>query len=462
MRRRLAVLVVAAFAAAGCGADAGAATTWAGSFRLPAGRRALDVSLTLDGARATVSLAAGHAGATDVAATVRGKRIRFALPGRPARLLFDGRVRGRTLAGSVRQGALRGTFRVVRGSAGVLPYLGLYRGGAGAATLVVPEGLAPWLAELPGGAIHGLGPRLTVGARLGDTAGDGSLAADAAGLTWTRGDSTVRYDRVPLRQEEVRFGALAGTLTLPAGTGPFPAVAMVHGSGVQTRAELQTFVFFAALHGIAVLAYDKRGVGQSGGAYPGELAAEQTIDVLAQDAQAAVRFLARQPEVDARRVGLLGDSQAGWIIALAAAREPAVGWAVALAGPTIDVGRTDAWGDVAGKGESPPSAPLDRLEADVRARPPSGFDPRPFLARLAIPALWIYGDSDRNVPTSLCVEALEQLVPGHDYSWVVLHTTHTLLDLPSGLNRDIPRSRGFAVGLYGAIEDWLRRHGLGV
>jgi len=66
-----------------------------------------------------------------------------------------------------------------------------------------------------------------------------------------------------------------------------------------------------------VLADDKRGVGQSTGAYPGERASAATLDVLARDAQREVRYLASQPKIDGSRVGLLGDSQAGWIIALA-------------------------------------------------------------------------------------------------------------------------------------------------
>jgi pimeloyl-ACP methyl ester carboxylesterase len=278
------------------------------------------------------------------------------------------------------------------------------------------------------------------------------LNVRAGNLVW----GTKTYARVPLRQEEVRVGALAGTLTLPPGEGPFPAAVWLHGSGVQTRAEAQVFALFCALHGIAVLAYDKRGVGQSIGVYPGERATESTVDVLARDGQAAARFLAAQPEVDPKRVGLIGDSQAGWLIALAAAREPAVRWAVALAGPAVDVGRTDLWGELAGKGETEPSGSFADIEARVRATAPSGFDPRPFLARLAIPVLWVYGDSDRNVPTTLSVEALEQLRGAHDFSWTILPTTHTLLDLPSGLNRDIASSRGFARGLFAALGDWLQ------
>src|SRR5207244_289981 len=136
-----------------------------------------------------------------------------------------------------------------------------------------------------------------------------------------------RYTRVALRQREIRVGVDAATLTLPQGAGPFPAVAMVHGSGPQTREEFQAFAAYCELLGIAVLADDKRGVGQSGGVYPGERASDSTIDVLARDAQVEARFLAALPGIDPARVGLLGDSQAGWIIALAAAREQAIRWA---------------------------------------------------------------------------------------------------------------------------------------
>ncbi|MDX6513667.1 MAG: uncharacterized protein QOE36_3171 [Gaiellaceae bacterium] len=457
-------LAIAATLAAGCGSTAQAATrTWTGTFRLPASGKPVSLSVVLAGTRATVALAPGHAGEQTVAASVRRGRVRFALPGRPARIVFDGRIRGSRISGSVAQAKLRGSFRLVPGKAGVLPLLGVYRGSGGTAAMLVRPagGFPPWLVELPSGDVHGVGATLTVGTRIGDLSGGGTLRRDGARLFWTRAGGTTFYERVRLRQEEVRVGTLAGTLTLPEGQGPFPAVAMVHGSGPQGRDELQTFVDFCALHGIAVLAYDKRGNGQSGGLYPGERATPETVDVLARDAEAAARFLARQPEVDRTRVGLLGDSQAGWITALAASREPAIRWAVLLVGPTIDVGRTDDWASLAGKGLAPPSAPLDQLLAQVRKEAPFGFDPRPALARLTIPVFWIFGDSDRNISTALSVDALEALRPGHDFSWVVLGgTTHTLLDLPSGLNQDIPASRGFARGLYTSIEGWLSSHGI--
>lgn len=428
--------------------------SWVGTYTLPAGSDPVDVAVRLQGAGAVVALGRGHAASTRVAVTLRGTRLRFVFPGD---VVFDGSLRGGTVAGAVRQGTLRGTFRLRRGSSRVLPLLGLYRSADGkVVTVEQATGFPPWLVELPSGAVHGIGPSLGVGERLGDTSGYGTLVADATGLTW-RG---TRYARVALRQREVRIGALAATLTLPPGDGPFPAAAMVHGSGPNTREEFQAFAAYCASLGIAVLAADKRGIGQSLGRYPGERATDPTIDVLARDAQAEARYLARLPQVDPRRVGLLGASQAGWIIALAAAREPAIRWAVPLVGPTASVGETDLWGELAGKSQAPPSAPAAELLRQVRAQGRSGFDPQPQLATLAIPVLWVFGDDDRNVPTQLCVERLQTLQAGHDFSWVVLHSTHALLELPTGLYSSLGRSRGFVEGLYPALGEWLGSRGI--
>src|SRR5581483_100057 len=113
-------------------------------------------------------------------------------------------------------------------------------------------------------------------------------------------------------------------IELPSGATPFPAVAMVHGAGPRTRDEFDVFTAYLALHGVAVLADDKRGVGESTGLYPGDEASEANIDLLAHDAQREVRFLAALPQIDKRRIGLFGDSQAGWISPLAASRDPAI------------------------------------------------------------------------------------------------------------------------------------------
>ena len=430
---------------------------WTGTFALPATASPVAIDVRVQGgARAIVSLGPGHAAAQRIAVTLHGQRIRFVLPGLPQNVVFDGTMRGGRLEGGVRQGALRGTFSLRRGVSKIVELLGVYRSASGAGVAVTEaDGLPPTLIEFPSGAVHGVGSSLTVGARLGDTRGNGEIVTDAGGFTW----KGTHYTRLALRQREVRVGVDAATLTLPPGAGPFSAVAMVHGSGPRTRDEFDIFTAYLALNGIAVLADDKRGVGESLGVYPADASAAN-IDLLAHDAQKEVAFLATVPQVDKARIGLFGDSQAGWISPLAASRDPLVHWLVSNSGPTVSVGETDDWGALAGESESPPAGTRAQMLAQVRKDGPSGFDAGPSLRRLAIPALWMFGSDDRNVPTELCVERLQALKPGHDFSWVVLPTAHTPLVLPTGLLSSLPRSPGFDPGFFPALGDWLRGHGL--
>jgi pimeloyl-ACP methyl ester carboxylesterase len=432
------------------------AADWTGAYSLPASAQPVAISVRLHGAHATVSLGPGHASATEVVAAIKGAHVRFAFPGLPQNVAFDGTVRGGRLAGSVRQGKLRGTFSLRRGVSRVVRQLGVYRSDAGAGVaLTEADGLSPFLIELPSGATHGVGPSLTVGNRLGDTRGNGAIAVDATGFTW----NGTHYARLPLRQREVRVGADAATLTLPPGAGPFPAVAMVHGSGARTRDEFDIFTAWFALNGVAVLADDKRGVGESGGSFV-DAATASNIDRLALDAQEEVRFLAKLPQIDAKQIGLFGDSQAGWISTLAASRDTAIRWIVSNVGPTVSVGETDIWSSLAGRSEAPPSGTRAQMLADVRKAGPSGFDAGPALRKLVVPAFWLFGADDRNVPTELCVERLQELKPGHDFSWAVLPTAHTPLVLPTGLLSSLPQSPGFDPGFFAALASWLRGHGV--
>jgi pimeloyl-ACP methyl ester carboxylesterase len=434
-----------------------APVTWSGTYSLPVSAASVAMVIGVHGNTATVSLGPGHSGATEVAFGAHGTRVRFTFPGLPQNVVFDGSVRGARLTGTVRQGVLRGTFALRRRASRIVSLLGVYRSAAGAGVAVLEaDGLAPFLIEFPSGVTHGIGSSLTVGRRLGDKSGNGSLAVDRTGFTW----NGTHYARVALRQREIRVGVDAATLTLPPGAGPFPAAVMVHGSGTRTRDEFDVWTAYLALSGIGVLADDKRGVGESGGAYPGDAASDGTVDLLARDAQAEARFLATLPQVDRKRVGLVGDSQAGWIVAVAAAREPAVHWSVLVVGPTTTVGETDYWGQLAGESERQPSGSRAAMLAQVRQAGPSGFDPVPFLRKLSIPVLWMYGSDDRNVPTELCVERLEALKPGHDFSWVVLPTAHTPLVLPTGLLSSLPQSPGFDPGFFPTLGDWLRGHDL--
>ena len=110
---------------------------------------------------------------------------------------------------------------------------------------------------------------------------------------------------------------LAYSIDMPVGAGPFPAIVMAHGSGRVTRHDQGYFAREWLNLGFAVLRYDKRGVGESTGAYSGVGIAngERMIADLASDAAAAARFLRARPRIDAKSVGLFGSSQAAEFVA---------------------------------------------------------------------------------------------------------------------------------------------------
>lgn len=145
--------------------------------------------------------------------------------------------------------------------------------------------------------------------------------------------------------EEVAFASgnieLAGTLTLPAGPGPHPALVTITGSGPQDRdnahPSIPGYRPFAWLaehlqdHGVAVLRFDERGVGASGGAFEGA-----TSHDFASDVEAALAYLRARPEIAADRVGLVGHSEGSMIAGMIAARDPEVAFVISLAGASVD------------------------------------------------------------------------------------------------------------------------------
>ena len=214
---------------------------------------------------------------------------------------------------------------------------------------------------------------------------------------------------------------LAYTLDLPAGAGPFPAIVMGHGSGEATRQQQASLALGFVQAGFAVLRYDKRGVGGSGGVYEvaGNVAnSERVFPILAGDMLAGVEFLKTRSEIDPARIGLFGVSQAGWIIPLAASRSADVKFMILVVGPTVSVGVENYYSSLV---ETSPSASLEDAYARSRAYAgPHGFDPLPTLRSLSTPGLWLLGGVDRSIPTPLTVEVLQSLQDaGHPYRWIV-------------------------------------------
>jgi uncharacterized protein len=147
----------------------------------------------------------------------------------------------------------------------------------------------------------------------------------------------------PYREQEVTYDnkvqnvTLAATLTIPPGTGPFPAVLLITGSGPQDRDESlmghKPFLIlsdYLTRHGIAVLRADDRGTGKSTGVFTNATTAD-----FATDTEAGLAYLKTRPEVNPHKIGLIGHSQGGIIAPMVAARNQDVAFIVMMAGTGV-------------------------------------------------------------------------------------------------------------------------------
>jgi len=198
--------------------------------------------------------------------------------------------------------------------------------------------------NLPGGASYS-GALDSAG---GQITGAFSQGGGTRPLTLARSDEQAGPSRpqepvepYPYGVERITFAnykagiELSGTLTVPAGDGPFPGVVLVSGAGPHDRnASMMGHKPFLVLadhltrHGIAVLRYDERGVGSSGGEFD-----EATPTDFASDARAAATRLRNDPRMDDRRVGVLGHSEGGLAALIAADESQRIAFVVMLASP---------------------------------------------------------------------------------------------------------------------------------
>lgn len=307
---------------------------------------------------------------------------------------------------------------------------------------------------------------------------------------------------LPYRTEDLAFAnpsavgvKLSGTLTLPKGPGPFPAVVLIAGSGPQTRDENllghKVFLVLAdclTRQGLAVLRYDKRGIGRSSG----DASAATTAD-FASDAAAAVAYLRSRPDVDPRRVGLIGHSEGGEIAPIVAAKDPSLAFIVMMAGPGVpgrelipEQGRRIALANGASPAEADRLSALERLavdavagaktssEAKVKVRAvldgadpkPSpqvadatmqmaaldwmrfflAYDPAPALREVRVPVLALNGSLDLQVPASQNLPPIRAALAADRDA--------TVIEMP-GLNHLFQHAATGSPAEYGAIEQTL-------
>jgi pimeloyl-ACP methyl ester carboxylesterase len=146
-----------------------------------------------------------------------------------------------------------------------------------------------------------------------------------------------RTEEVTVENTAATGVRLAGTLSLPEGAGPFPAVVFITGSGAQDRDEMifqhRPFAVIAdalARRGIASLRCDDRGTAKSTGTF-----ATATTADFATDTAAQVAFLKMRPEIVPTKIGLIGHSEGGIIAPMVAAADPTIAFLVLLAGTGV-------------------------------------------------------------------------------------------------------------------------------
>ena len=298
-------------------------------------------------------------------------------------------------------------------------------------------------------------------------------------------------------EEEVRFRngdvTLSGTLFIPSGKGPHPAVVFVHGDGPDTREGYRFFADLFARHGIAALIYDKRGVGASTGDWR-----QSRFSDLADDALAGVQLLRSRNDINPKQIGLWGGSQGGWITPLAASRSKDVTFLIIKSGPAVGPAQLATYKSVTrvrNAGFSPEviqqvtalmnlqfdilrtGKGWEKLETEVqKVRNESwyrhvavmshstwdsswmnygldiDFDPVPIFERLNIPVLSLLGELDVDTPVHETVAILERIKKegNKDFTVKVFPGADHQIELP----RQVKSRPRYAPGYLDTMIDW--------
>ncbi len=333
-------------------------------------------------------------------------------------------------------------------------------------------------------------------------------ARNVTSLTWQREGTAPRVARrVEVeKREDVRFSnrdiQLAGTLISPYTDRKHPAIILVHGSGPENREHILPFARFLIRHGMAVLGYDKRGVGGSTGDWH-----TASFEDLAGDVVAAFEYLKTRADIDHTQIGLLGVSQAGWIMPLAAIRARDIAFLISVSGAGIPAAETtidQAQNEMTATGMPPQAVEqivgLMKLQyhyartgqgwdeyATTREKlaaqmgpPPSDtfpakpdhpywqfirrlyfYDPAPALRRLQVPTLALFGELDNNIVADRNKAAWEAALKAggnRDYTLrIVPKANHDQLEAKVGSNKEMASLQRFAPAYFMTIQDWLAK-----
>jgi pimeloyl-ACP methyl ester carboxylesterase len=262
------------------------------------------------------------------------------------------------------------------------------------------------------------------------------------------------------------------------------------------------FAEFFALHGVAGLIYDKRGLGHSTGDW-----LRASFEDLADDVVAGVRLVKTRPDIDPRHIGLMGSSQSGWIVALAAARSPDVAFIISQSGSGVGVEeqelyRSEAWLRADGFSEGDIRDAMNFIrqryqcavtdegwdalaEVEREASKKSWFayagghvgkdnpdwrfwrlirtfDPVPALEKVHCPVLAVLGAKDMFVPAEKSARIWQAALTKAGNKDVTIKVfpdgDHSLIACKTGGLKEIPRARGFVSGYFDTLREWTQKH----
>jgi pimeloyl-ACP methyl ester carboxylesterase len=317
----------------------------------------------------------------------------------------------------------------------------------------------------------------------------------------------IRASRSAARDIEITFrqgdAMLAGTLILPEGVGPHPAIILLHGSGPLTRYSFGPYARFFNSLGLAVLVYDKRGTGSSSGRLldastgaPEILWQAHFPDDLLADSLAAARFLQSRPDIDGRRIGVWGSSEGGMLATQVAAKSRNIAFAVNSSGFIGPLWRTILYqGEggmrAAGKAEADIARALEfnRFWMEV-ARTGKGyddylqrrdilikagaydqlfyysasyrslaqmrwswehilaFDSSQALSNITCPVLGLFGAADMLTEVQIAASGMRAKAPTA-VTHIIPNASHSLMEVPS--------RQGMAPGVFDTLAEWLRQ-----